>query len=311
MVVAAAVAVTDAKKRAEKACRARSRVATSPVNLKPCRCQAARDQGVYAENRLQWLSCTDLLHPFQNPVMSMHPISEIKVLAFDVFGTVVDWHGSIVREMKAFYPQVDADAFALEWRSGYQPAMERVRSGDLAWTPIDDLHRLILNDLLPRFGLTHLDASQIEHLNRVWHRLEPWPDAVEGLQRLKRHYTITTLSNGNISLLTNMAKRARLPWDCILSAEVFRAFKPDPATYLGVASIFKLAPEEVMLVAAHQDDLDAAQACGLRTAYVERPFEFGAGRVKDVSGDARNDMHAASFVDLAQQMKSIQELASN
>lgn len=268
-------------------------------------------QAYVREIRLQWLCCTNFLRSFQYPGMRKHPISQIKVLAFDIFGTVVDWHGSIVREVEALYPHVDADAFALQWRSGYQPAMERVRSGDLAWTPIDELHRLILNELLPRFGLSHLDASQIEHLNRVWHRLQPWPDAIEGLQRLKRHYTITTLSNGNIGLLTNMAKRAGLPWDCILSAEVFRAFKPDPATYLGVASIFKLAPGEVMLVAAHQDDLDAAQACGLRTAYVERALEFGAGCVKDVSINARNDMHAANFVDLAQQMQSLKQLASN
>lgn len=126
---------------------------------------------------------------------------------------------------------------------------------------------------------------------------------MEGLQRLKRHYTLTTLSNGNIGLLTNMAKHAGLPWDCILSAEVFRAYKPDPATYLGVARTFDLAPEQVMLVAAHQDDLDAARECGLRTAYIERPLEFGAGRVKDVSGDAGNDVHAGSLVGLTERVE--------
>ena len=138
----------------------------------------------------------------------------------------------------------------------------------------------------------------------MWHRLEPWPDTLEGLQRLKRRYTITTLSNGNIGLLTNMAKRAGLPWDCILSAEVFRAYKPDPATYLGVARTFDLAPEQVMLVAAHQDDLDAARECGLRTAYIERPLEFGAERVKDVSGDVGNDVHAESLVGLAEKLEA-------
>jgi 2-haloacid dehalogenase len=127
---------------------------------------------------------------------------------------------------------------------------------------------------------------------------------LEGLQRLKRRYTITTLSNGNIGLLTNMAKRAGLPWDCILSAEVFRAYKPDPATYLGVARTFDLAPEQVMLVAAHQDDLDAARECGLRTAYIERPLEFGAGRVKDVSGDALNDVHAGGLVGLVERLEA-------
>ena len=236
--------------------------------------------------------------------MRQPPFPDVQVLAFDIFGTVVDWHGSIVREVQALYPQVDANAFALAWRDGYQPAMQRVRSGELGWTRIDELHRLILDGLLPRFGLAHLSESERQHLNRVWHRLEPWPDTLEGLQRLKRHYTITTLSNGNIGLLTNMAKRAGLPWDCILSAEVFRSYKPDPATYLGVARTFDLAPEQVMLVAAHQDDLDAARACGLRTAYIERPLEFGAERVKDVSGDAGNDVHAGSLVGLAERLEA-------
>ncbi len=224
------------------------------------------------------------------------------ILAFDIFGTVVDWHGSIQREVAALYPQVDADAFALAWRAGYQPAMQRVRSGELGWTLIDDLHRLILDDLLPRFGLTDLTEAQKQHLNKVWHRLDPWPDAVSGLTRLKTRHTICSLSNGNIGLLTNMAKRAGLPWDCVLSAEVFRAYKPDPATYLGVARVFDVQPSEVMLVAAHQDDLAAARACGLRTAYIERPLEFGIKHPKDVSPDAANTFHAHNLVHLAEQL---------
>jgi 2-haloacid dehalogenase len=224
------------------------------------------------------------------------------VLAFDVFGTVVDWHGSIVREVQALYPQVDADAFATAWRAGYQPAMQRVRSGELGWTLIDDLHRLVLDDLLPRFGLAQLGEAEREHLNRVWHRLDPWPDTVAGLTRLKTRHTLCTLSNGNIGLLTNMAKRAGLPWDCVLSAEVFRAYKPDPRTYLGVAEVFRLPPAQVMLVAAHQDDLAAARACGLATAYVERPLEFGATRPKDVSADPANTWHARDFLHLADQL---------
>ena len=223
----------------------------------------------------------------------------VQVLAFDVFGTVVDWHGSIVREMQALYPAVDADAFALAWRMGYQPAMQRVRSGELGWTRIDELHRLILDEILPRFGLTHLGEAARQHLNRVWHRLDAWPDSAAGLARLKRRFTITPLSNGNIGLLTNMAKRAGLPWDCVLSAEVFRAYKPDPATYLGAAQVFDLRPEQVMLVAAHHDDLEAARACGLRTAYVERPLELGAAHVKDVSPQPGNDLHVASLEALA------------
>jgi 2-haloacid dehalogenase len=221
------------------------------------------------------------------------------VLAFDVFGTVVDWHGSIVRELAALDPQVDGDAFALAWRAGYQPAMARVRSGELGWTRIDELHRMILDEILPRFGLGHLAQDERAHLNRVWHRLDPWPDAVAGLTRLKARYTITPLSNGNIGLLTHMAKRAGLPWDCILSAEVFRAYKPDPATYLGVARVFDLAPEQVMLCAAHHDDLAAARACGLRTAYIERPLEFGAGHIKDVSPQPGNELHARDIAHLA------------
>ena len=224
--------------------------------------------------------------------------ADTKVLAFDIFGTVVDWHGCIVREVQALYPQVDANAFALAWRAGYQPAMARVRSGELGWTRIDELHRMILEGLLPQFGLTHLSEAERVHLNRVWHRLDAWPDSVAGLTRLKQRFTICSLSNGNLGLLTNMAKRAGLPWDCVLSAEVFRAYKPDPATYLGVAQVFDLAPHEVMLCAAHHDDLDAARDCGLHTAYIERPMEFGASQIKDVSPQG-HDLHARDLMALA------------
>ncbi len=223
-----------------------------------------------------------------------------QILAFDIFGTVVDWHGSIVREMQALHPQVDGNAFALAWRAGYQPAMQRVRSGELGWVRIDELNRMILDAMLPTFGLEHLTEAERQHLNRVWHRLEAWPDSVAGLLRLKKRYTLCTLSNGNLGLLTNMAKRAGLPWDCILSAEVFRAYKPDPATYLGVAKVFDVAPEQVMLCAAHHDDLAAARASGLQTAYIERPLEFGAAQVKDVSPQVGNDVHARDMLRLAE-----------
>ena len=148
--------------------------------------------------------------------------ASVQVLAFDIFGTVVDWHASIAREVQALAPGVDGDAFALAWRAGYQPAMARVRSGELGWTLIDDLHRMILNGILPQFGLDHLDEAQRTHLNLAWHRLDAWPDSVAGLTRLKRKYLITSLSNGNIGLLTRMAKRAGLPWDCVLSGELVR-----------------------------------------------------------------------------------------
>ena len=225
-----------------------------------------------------------------------------KILAFDVFGTVVDWHGSIAAEVRQLYPEVDGDALALAWRDGYQPAMQRVRSGELGWTKIDELHRLILDSILPRFGMGDLPENERRTLNRVWHRVNPWPDVVEGLSLLKRRHVITTLSNGNIGLLTNMAKHGGLSWDCVLSAEVFRAYKPDRRTYLGVADVFDVAPSAVMMVAAHQEDLAAARDCGLLTAYIERPLEFGAARPKDVSPVAENTLHARDFIDLARQL---------
>lgn len=234
---------------------------------------------------------------------TIHPLSsKIKVLAFDVFGTVVDWHGSIEREITALAPNIDADAFALAWRAGYQPAMQRVRSGELGWTRIDDLHRMILDGILPEFGLQHLGEAERQHLNFAWHRLRPWDDSSAGLRRLRQRFTTCSLSNGNLGLLTNLAKNGSLTWDCLLSAEVFRAYKPDPATYLGVASVFGVNPEEVMLVAAHHDDLASARQCGLHSAYIERPLEFGVSRPKDVSPLAENHMHARDLIDLANQL---------
>jgi 2-haloacid dehalogenase len=198
-----------------------------------------------------------------------------KILAFDVFGTVVDFYGSIRREVEVLLPGIDSSAFALAWRAGYQPAMQRVRSGELGWTRIDDLHRIILDTILPDFGLTALPEAERKHLNLVWHRLHSWPDSVEGMQKLRRRFSLCSLSNGNLSLLADLAKRNGIPWDLILSAENFHHYKPDPETYLGVAKIFDVTPQEVMLVAAHEDDLEAAAACGLQTAYIHRPLEFG------------------------------------
>jgi 2-haloacid dehalogenase len=230
----------------------------------------------------------------------------VKALAFDVFGTVVDWRGSIIREATAFGKKhgIDADwaRFADAWRAGYRPAMQKVRSGELPWLRIDALHRLILDDLAAEFGLRGLAESELEQLNRVWHRLDPWPDAVAGLTRLKSRYVITTLSNGNVSLLTNMAKRAGLPWDCIVSAELFRHYKPDPETYLGTADLLGVAPAELMLVACHPDDLRAARASGCRTGYVERPLEMGPGKPPPRVEAGEFDVVAGDFVDLAQRL---------
>ena len=231
--------------------------------------------------------------------MKPENLKNIKVLAFDVFGTVVDWHGSLVREIDSLKLEVSSNEFALAWRAGYRPAMQRVMASELGWTILDDLHRMILDQVLAQFGVETLTEGQKRDLNKAWHRLDPWPDSVEGLGRLKSKYTVCTLSNGNIGLLSDMAKNAGLPWDCILSAEVFRKYKPDPGTYLGVAKVFDVALEEVMLVAAHQDDLAAARDCGLKTAYIERPIEFGATQIKDVSPNSENTLHAQNIVELA------------
>ncbi|MCV7287307.1 haloacid dehalogenase type II [Mycolicibacterium wolinskyi] len=229
----------------------------------------------------------------------------MKALAFDVFGTVVDWRSSIIAELETFGKsqglQRDWPAFADSWRAGYAPAMDRVRRGELPWTRIDDLHRAILVDLLDGAGIRIADG-EIDHLNRAWHRLDPWPDSVAGLTRLKERFVITTLSNGNVSLLTNMAKHAGLPWDCVISAELFRHYKPDPEAYLGCAELLDVAPHELTLVAAHPSDLRAARAAGLGTAYVARPLEFGPGRAPHSVAQGEFDIVATDFGDLADQL---------
>lgn len=227
------------------------------------------------------------------------------ILAFDIFGTVVDWHGSITRFVTAHYPDVDADALACAWREGYQPAMDTVRSGGQPWVKLDVLHRQILDTLLPRFGLTHLSEAQRQQLNHIWHQLDAWPDSAAALGRLKADFLITPLSNGNLSLLTHLSKHNALPWDCVLSAEVFGAYKPDPATYLGVARLLDVQPHQVMLVAAHHDDLAAARNCGLRTAYIERPQEWGTKHAKDCSPCPDDDLHCHSLMDFAAQITTL------
>ena len=233
---------------------------------------------------------------------------QIRALVFDVFGTVVDWRGSIIRECRALGRSrkipTDWDAFADAWRAGYQPAMARVRTGELPWMNIDQLHRMILDGLLVRFGIDGLTEAEIDHLNRAWHRLVPWPDARRGLALLKRRHVIATLSNGNIALLVNMAKHGRLPWDAVLSAELFRHYKPDAEAYLGAAAMLGFEPSEVMMVAAHKNDLRAAQACGLATAFVRRPREQGPGVKADIKPEASFDFNARDFVDLARKMSA-------
>ena len=230
----------------------------------------------------------------------------LKALAFDVFGTVVDWRGSVIREGEAIAREkslgdVDWPAFADAWRGRYAPSMDRVRRGELPWQNLDALHRASLEELLIEFGIEGLTEADRDHLNRAWHRLAPWPDTVEGLTRLKEAYTITTLSNGNVALLNDMAKAAGLPWDLIFSAELVRRYKPDPETYLMVPGFLGLRPEEVMLVACHPSDLRAAREHGLRTAYVVRPLEWGPDW-RPEPPDPSFDVNAEDFLELAEKL---------
>ena len=242
--------------------------------------------------------------------MSGFDPTTIKALVFDVFGTVVDWRGGVIRDGEALAAArglaVDWPAFADAWRADYQPAMQRARSGEVAWTNIDGLHRGILDELIPRFGLEGLTAAERAHLNLVWHRLDPWPEAVAGLQLLKSRFVISTLSNGNIALLVDMAKRAGLPWDCVLSAEIMQHYKPDPEVYQGAAALLGIARHELLMVAAHPSDLRGAARAGLRTALVHRPLERGPNPhgtpPPDALPDDRFDIVADDFVDLAQRL---------
>jgi 2-haloacid dehalogenase len=240
----------------------------------------------------------------------------VKALVFDTFGTVVDWRGSIIREGAQWSReknlQIDWGEFADEWRSGYGPAMNKVRNGSIPWTKLDVLHRMLLEDLLKKYNITLTEDEKV-HWNLVWHRLTPWPDAIEGLTLLKRNFIIATLSNGNVSLLLDMAKYAGLPWDTILSAELFHHYKPDPEVYLGAVELLSCKPSEVMMCAAHPDDLKAAQALGLKTGYVPRPAERGPrnpsapmapgnGTPAAAESPAAFDVTTADFIELARKM---------
>ena len=233
----------------------------------------------------------------------MTDLGGIQALTFDVFGTVVDWRNSLIREGeelgRAHGLRVDWARFADSWRGLYQPQLERVRSGQVPWTVLDTLHRQALDRLLVDFKITGLSEAEIDHFNRAWHRLDPWPDTVAGLQRLKRRFILATLSNGNVALIVNMARRAGLPWDAVLGAEVARHYKPQPEAYLTTAAMLGLKPEQCMMVAAHNGDLGAASAVGLRTAFVARPTEHGPGQTTDVKATREWDVVADSFVDLA------------
>jgi len=231
-------------------------------------------------------------------------LTTVKALVFDVFGTVVDWRTSVAREVEEIARRkglkVDGSAFADAWRAQYGPSMNRVRTGELPWTPLDRLHRQSLERLLPDFGFTGLSETEIDNLNRAWHRLRPWPDAVAGLTRLKRKFIIAPLSNGNISLITNMAKYGGLPWDCVLGAELARHYKPDPEVYQSAADFLDVAASDVLMVAAHLGDLRGAKAVGLRTAFVVRASEYGnSTRRPDLTANEYVDISARDFGHLA------------
>ena len=229
-----------------------------------------------------------------------------KVIVFDTFGTVVDWRGSLIADLTKFGETrgVAADWPALvdAWRASYHPSMDRVRKGELPWTKLDGLHRASLDQLVAKFGIKGLSEADLVHINLGWHRLHGWPDSVPGLTRLKKRFPIATLSNGNLSLLVDMARHGGLPWDCVLSAELFRKYKPDPGVYLGAADLLGVAPGELLMVAAHPSDLAAARAAGLRTAYVERPLERGFDGTRASTEGHRFDWTARDFVDLAGQL---------
>jgi 2-haloacid dehalogenase len=233
-------------------------------------------------------------------------VAGIKALTFDVFGTVVDWRSSIIREgqllSKSKGLNVDWAKFADGWPSRYDRAMDRVRKGKIPWTKIDGLNRLIIDELLQEFEIKGLSPAEVAELNRVWQRLIPWPDSVPGLNRLRSRYILVTLSNGNISLLVNMAKNVGLPWDCVLSAELSGHYKPDKEVYETAAGLLDLPPENVMMVAAHKGDLRAASRVGFKTAFVPRPLEYGPGRNVDTTPDDSFDITAGNFLDLAHQL---------
>jgi 2-haloacid dehalogenase len=234
------------------------------------------------------------------------PFASLQALVFDVFGTVVDWRASVAGEVQQLARRkrvtVDAPTFADAWRAGYGPGMNRVRNGELPWTRLDALHRMTLDRILPDFGIAGLSETEKAALNRAWHRLKPWPDAVQGLTRLKKKFIIAPLSNGNISLMTDLARFGGLPWDCILGAELVRHYKPDREVYLSAAEILDLQVAEVMMVAAHLGDLRAAKGVGLRTAFVTRPLEFGPNGKPDLQPDASVDVSSKDFLDLAQKL---------
>jgi 2-haloacid dehalogenase len=235
-------------------------------------------------------------------------LANVKALVFDTFGTVVDWRGSVIAEGMAWGKakglNINWADFADRWRLGYRPTMDKVRKGEIPWTRLDDLHRMILEELLEEFKIEGLTEEEKVSWTHVWRRLKPWPDSVEGLTRIKKKYVIAPLSNGNIALMTNLSKFGGLPWDAILGSELARHYKPDREVYVSAYYYLDLKPEEVMMCAAHASDLQAARRSGLRTGFIDRPNEYGNGPagVPDKARPGDFEVVSVSIVDLAQQM---------
>tara|TARA_X000001036_G_scaffold255683_1_gene237952 strand:- start:3995 stop:4711 length:717 start_codon:yes stop_codon:yes gene_type:complete len=232
----------------------------------------------------------------------------IKALVFDVFGTVVDWRTSVIEECNLLEKHTgvsgDWEKLTDMWRQNYMPSMDKVRNKEREWVNLDTLHKESLVYILKELNINGLTDENIDHLNKSWHRLKPWKDTLEGLNLLKTKYSISTLSNGGIDLLSNMAKKQKLPWDNIFSAETFMHYKPDSETYLGAADKLNLLPEEVMLVAAHNQDLLAAKKYGLKTAFVLRANEYGLHQDFDLAADKEIDVSALNFIDLFDKLNS-------
>ena len=228
---------------------------------------------------------------------------DIRVVACDIFGTTVDWYTGVVDQVASLLPGIDAEDFASRWRDRYLPSMNRVRNGEREWVNLDILHRESLDDLLRELELEADDETR-DQLVHAWHRLPAWPDSVSGLARIRARYTTAALSNGGFALLTGLAKAAALPFDCIVSAELARTYKPSATVYQTAAALLDVAPEQMLLVAAHKWDVDGAHAAGLHTAFLTRPLEKGPHRKADQAADAECDLYADSFLDLATQLDS-------
>jgi len=230
-------------------------------------------------------------------------LSQLKALVFDTFGTVVDWRSSLIAELSAFGRRrgilADWPLLIDEWRAAYYPSMDRVRKGEQPWTILDALHRQSLESLVARFGINGLSTEDLDELTGAWHRLHPWPDVLEGMQRLATRYFVGPLSNANVALLVRLRKFCSLPWDFILGADLWQRYKPDPEAYLGACRLLGLRPEEVMLVAAHNDDLRAARAQGLCTGFIPRPTEYGPRQTKDFEAEESWTVVASDLQDLA------------